>query len=221
MSSFRFNDTASGQALFEQVPSPGVFKLKEGHFWNDVTQKNILTQINGQAGSLVQGIKDSVTPVTATNPSVAADLITFALPAGFQNVVGKTLRIWASGRYVTAGGQSPTLTFTLLEGGITPLTWVSTATTASMTKVWNIEAFVTTLTAGATGTLLAHGLLNVELGGTAAGAVAVSSFNDTVIAASSAIDLTAANTLKLQILASSSNAGNSVVQDQLVVEVIN
>jgi hypothetical protein len=221
MSSFRFNDTASGQALFEQVPSPGVFKLKEGHFWNDVTQKNILTQLNGQAGSLVQAINVNNTPVTATNPSSAADLMTLALPAGYTSITGKTLYVWGSGSYTTAGGQTPTFTLVLKIGTLSLLTLVTAATTASVTKTWNIEGFITTVTAGAAGTYEAHGLLGIELGGGAAGSVAATGINDAIVAVSSTLDLTAAQTLKLTGLFSSSNAGNNIVQRQMVVQVLN
>lgn len=221
MSSFRFNDTFSGQACFEQVPSPGTFKLREGHFWNDVTQKNILTQINGQAGSLVQGVKVNASPVTATNPSVAADLMTFAMPAGFTNVAGKTLLVTACGTYTTAGGQTPTITLTLLVGGITPLTFVTAATTASVTKNWKLEAYLTTVTASSVGTFEAHGSFTFELGAGAAGSVATTEILDLNAAVSSTVDLTAAQTLKLQGLMSSSNAGNSIIQRQFIVEVLN
>ena len=221
MSTVRFEKVFAGQSCFEQVPSPGVFQLREGHFWNDVTQKNILTQINGQAGSLVQAINVNVTPVTATNPSAAADLMTMTLPAGFANILGKTLYVWGSGNYTTAGGQTPTFRLRLLLGGVAILSFTSSATTASVTKTWNAEGFITTSLVGSSGTVEAHGIFNVELGAGAAGSVAESSFNDAVVAASSAIDLTAADVLKMDCLFSSSNASNSIVQRQLIVQVMN
>jgi len=221
LSTFRFEKSTMGQARFEQVPAPSAFQLAEGHFWNDATQKNILTQINGQAGSLVQGINVNITPVTATNPSSAADLMTLTLPAGYANVLGKTLYLWGAGNYTTAGGQTPTFRLRVLLGGVAVLSFTSTATTASVTKTWNIEGFITTSATGATGTVEAHGIFNIELGSGAAGSVAESSFNDAVTAASSAIDLTAADVLKLDCLFSSSNASNSISQRQLVLQVIN
>jgi len=221
MSTVRFEKGALGQALFEPVPSPGAFQLREGHFWNDAIQKNILTQINGQAGSLVQGINTNITPVTATNPSAAADLMTMTLPAGYANILGKNLYVWGAGSYTTTGGQTPTFRLRVLLGGVVVLSFTSTATTASVTKTWNIEGFITTSATGATGTVEAHGLFNIELGGGAAGSVAESSFNDAVVAASSAIDLTAADVLKMDCLFSSSNASNSISQRQLIVQVVN
>lgn len=220
-STFRFEKSTIGQARFEQVPSPGVFQLAEGHVWNDVSQKNILTQINGQAGSVVQGINVNITPVTATNPNSAADLMTLTLPAGYANVLGKTLYVWGAGNYTTAGGQTPTFRLRILLGGVVVLSFTSTATTASVTKTWNVEGFINTSATGATGTVEAHGLFNVELGAGAAGSVAESTFNDAVVAASSAIDLTAANILKADCLFSTGNASNSIVQRQLIVQVLN
>lgn len=166
----------------------------------------------------------NVTPVTATNPSSAANLMAYgALPAKAFNVVGKTLYLWGAGTYTTASAQTPTFNLTVVEtnSAVTLLTFTSTATTASVTKTWNFEAFLTVQAAGATGKFESHGIFDVELGAGAAGSVAETSFNDANSAVSSSVDLTAALTFQVQCLFSSSNAGNSIVQRQLVVEVLN
>lgn len=222
MSTVRFEKVFGGQCAFEQVPSPGKFQLREGSFWNDATQKNLLNQLNGQAGSLISSIAVNTSPVTATNPSTAANLMSLALPAGYTSVAGKTLYVWGAGAYTTAGGQTPTLNIAINIGALSNVvTWTSTATTASVTKTWNFEAFITTVTAGSSGTYEAHGILDVELGGGAAGSVATSAFNDAITAVSGTLDMTAANTLQVQTTLSSSNASNSVVQRQLYIQVIN
>lgn len=199
----------------------GTTGVPDGTVWYDATQKALKSQMNGNIIAPVSSIVVNNTPVTATNPSAAANLMTATIPASSLNVVGKTLSIWAAGAYTTAGGQTPTFTLTVLLGGITPLTFTSTATTASVTKIWNLDAVLSVVSTGATATLECHGIFSVELGAGAAGSVAETSFNDTVIAVSSTVDLTASQTLKLQGLFSSSNAGNSIVQRQFIVELEN
>jgi len=222
MSSFKFAKLTGGECVFDQVPSPGVFRLQEGSFWNDITQKNLLARINGitSAHNLTIGV--NTTPITATNPSSAADLMELVLPTGYWNFAGRTIYLFASGVYTTAGGQTPTITIAVNVGSLGALSFVSSATTAAVTtKPWNLEGFLSVVTAGSSGTLEAHGICNFELGGGAAGSVAVSSFNDTNSAVSSALDLTAAQDLECNVIMSSSNAGNSVVQRQMIVQLYN
>ena len=163
----------------------------------------------------------NITPVTATNPSAQADLMTFTFPTGALNSLNRTIYFWGAGAYTTASGQTPTFRLRASLGGVTILDFTSGATTASVTKTWNAEGYIVVSATGATGTVEAHGIFNVELGAGAAGSVAETSYNDAVVAASSSIDLTASNILKLTALFSSSNAGNSITQRQFIAELGN
>lgn len=203
-----------------------------GALWYDAGVQNYQSIIAGAVAGLQTCLPANVTPVTATNPSVAATLYTVTFPlAGYTNAagtsvnilsaVGKTIDFWVAGAYTTASGQTPTINFLLTLGGTTIGTWTSTATTASVTKTWSIEGSATVVSTGATGTLETHGLLNIELGAGAAGSVGETSFNDTNVAVSSSVNFTTSLALVLTTTMSSSNAGNSVVGRQLIIEVEN
>lgn len=203
-----------------------------GAIWYDAIQQNYQSVIAGTVAGLQSCLPVNITPVTATNPSSAANLMSVVFPltgptnaagntVNILSAVGKTIDFWAAGAYTTAAAQTPTVNFTLTLGGTTILTWTSGATTASVTKTWSIEGTIVVASVGTSGTVEAHGLLNIELGAGAAGSVAESSYNDAVIAVSSAINFNTALTLQLTTTMSTSNAGNSVVERQQIVEVEN
>lgn len=215
---FRSEHVWSKRLHIEQNSSP-VQKV-EGHFWNDIQQKCLQSNINGLTASLLQVPSVNITPVTATDPNAEANLQTFALPAGVLNVVGKVLRFSTAGNYTTAGGQTPTIRIRAYLGSVAVIDMISAATTAAATTMpWKAEGIIVCSAVGASGTVEAHGSLFLTLGTTAAAAGAV--YHDVVTAASSAIDLSAAQTFKLTALMSSSNAGNSVISRSQVLELAN
>lgn len=177
-----------------------------------------ITNQTVKAGGLLSG---NINAVTAnTNTTNAQDLMTYAVAANSLNSGGRTLRIWCAGVYTTQSAQTPTLTFTLLLGGTTLATWTTGATTASQTNLpWNIEAYVITAATGGSGTMVVHGNANYRLG---SGAGTTTTLADSNTAASSATDLTAAQTLKLQgTFSTNAASANSFTQQQMVVEWLN
>jgi parallel beta-helix repeat protein len=162
----------------------------------------------------------NTTQVTATNPSVATDLMTISLPADTLNTTAKGIRIYAEGVYTTNAGQTPTFTISLKLGSVTLVPIASAATTASATNMpWSAEFYAVTVTTGASGTMEAHGKFTMTLGTTATAAAAV--YSDTNTAVSSAIDLTAANTLAVRCAFSSADAGNSIKQRLMTIDTFN
>jgi len=220
-STWRFESGTFGQAKFEQVAAPGPFKLSEGHFWNDAALKQLQAYVNGVQGAVPLGLNTNVTAVTATNPNPGPTaLMTFdPKSAGYQNILNRTIYFWGAGTYTTAAAQTPTIKIDVLVGSQIVLTWTSSATTASVTKGWNCEGYITTGVIGATGQTESHGIMDIELGAGAAGSVAVTAFNDANAALTTAQDLTIDNVIKFQVTMNSSNAGNSVQQRQLIVQV--
>lgn len=215
---FRSEHVWSKRLHLEQNSSP-VQKV-EGQVWNDIQQKCVQSVINGVTGSSLVVPSVNITAVTATNPSAEADLQTFALPAGSLNVIGKMLRFESAGNYTTAAGQTPTIRYRAYIGSVAVLDFTSAATTASATTIpWKVRGNIICSAVGASGTVEAHGSLFFTLG-TTAGADSAH-YQDVVVAASSAIDLTAAQTFKLTALASSSNAGNIVISRSQVLELAN
>ena len=113
------------------------------------------------------------------------------LPAGFLNVLGRTLRICGNG-FGTTNGTAGTLTVaTTLASipgvtSITPFTAVSGTTTASAVVSFTFCEDATVTATGATGTLEMHGVVHYNLAGSAVDSPAM----DLIVAASSTIDLT-------------------------------
>ena len=192
-----------------------------GDLWLDSTKKAITVAPVATAVEYLSGsLYNSATPITATNPSTIADLMAFTLPAGVLSRTGKQLRVCGGGTYTTASGQTPTFTLTYAMAGVAPLAIVSAATTASATTMpWDSCATFTTVTAGASGTVEAGGRFSMVLVTTAAAAAAT--YLGTNTAVSSAFDQTATVALKMRATMSSSDAGNSVVQRWISVELLN
>lgn len=166
---------------------------------------NNLLYTFGQGGvaALVQsalktlGIQTALTAITT-----AQNLLSYAFGAGALNVVGRTFTVSGSALYATTSANVATLTIALKLGSVTIATLTTAATnTAASTNLPIQFAFtVTTTSTGATGTLYASGGAKVDLGTAASAAITEYLINNT--AASSAVNLTAAQTLTVTIAAS-------------------
>jgi hypothetical protein len=169
-------------------------------------------------GSFVQQLVGNATPVSLTNPTVATDMMTATLQPNTVDAAGDGLRIFAAGTYNL--GLASTLVFTIKLGGVTIATFTtaSQATTA-VTLGWQVDLVATVVTPGASGTLEVHGALNFDSGATLA--AACTTFLDSNIAVSSAINLTAPALLEIMSNLGSGNAGSNITQRQLTVELMN
>lgn len=166
----------------------------------------------------------SYPPFTALGTIAAAATGTVAqvnFPAGFLNTVGRTVRIKGM-YYATTNGTAGTITTQNVLASvfgvtsITPFTAVTASIAAStLTLNFLYEVTYVTQTVGATGTLECHGSVEYNIAGTAVGSVAM----DSVIAVSSAVDLTKQLTLSVSHL--NTTVGTSVSQNRiLTVEVL-
>lgn len=160
-----------------------------------------------------------------TTVTTAQTMASLALNANAQNVLGRTIRVCASGVYTTAGTTTPTLTFSIIEGGITPWTVTTGATsaTASTNLQWSFCTDITTAaistaaSPSTTGKLEAHGLLRANVSANLPGA-ALTTYADQNTDVSSAINLFTANTLAVQVAAS--GTVTSVQLRQMTIEVV-
>jgi hypothetical protein len=159
-----------------------------------------------------------VSATTATNPSAEAQLKELTLLSGQLNSVGRHIRYFATGRYTTASGQTPTIRFraylcTVSGCGsgtvVTLADFTTAATTAAITNSWSIQGDIGTVSSGASGTLEAKFWEQVQLGSATdlTPEVRMAQTN----AASSSINLTGVLYLRLTALMSSSNAANTVI----------
>lgn len=144
----------------------------------------------------------SYLPFTALSTIAAAATGTVGqvnFPAGFFNTLGRTVRFKGM-YYATTNGTAGTITTELLLASIygvtsiTPFTAASASIAASVLTInFNFDITMTTTATGATGTVECHGIVDYNIAGTAVGSVAM----DSIIAASSSIDLTKQNTLSV------------------------
>lgn len=154
-----------------------------------------------------------------TTVTTAQTMASLALNANMQNVAGRTLRICGYGIYTSPGTTTPTLTFQITEGGVTPvaITTAGVSSTASTNMPFNFCFDLTTVATGTSGTLEAHGAVSCNITANTP-AAAQATYQDTNTAVSSAINLFNANTLAVQVAASSTIT--SVQLRQLTIELI-
>jgi len=145
-------------------------------------------------------------PQTAvTSVTTAQTMLSVSVANGAQNVQGKKVHCVSHGVYSFAGGSTPTMTFSVTEGGQTPVTITSAAinTAASTNLPWEFDFDLTTTTTGASGVLESHGKLDLNITANTP-AAAVATYHDTNSAATTAFSLAQANTLAFQVAASGS-----------------
>lgn len=141
-------------------------------------------------------------------------------PAGFLNQLGRTIRISGMG-YATTNGTPGTITLKEVLASIpgvtsiTPFSVVSGTTTASAVVSFNFQTTWVTAATGATGTLEVHGFVDYNLAGTAV----VSAGMDTIIAASSTVDLTKQDQLQIT-LTCTTTATTTTQLRSLIIEVL-
>lgn len=155
-------------------------------------------------------------PLTAQTTSTSTTIMASCpLAANIQNSYGKILHITGHGVFTATG--TPTVTISAVEGGITPISIPGKAvTTGGQTNAqFTFDFYLTTSATGTSGTLEAHGLLYAQLA-SAANSTALATYADTNTAASSAINLTAANTLTLNITGSSGVSASTLRDAQIV-----
>ena len=155
----------------------------------------------------------NTTPVVLTNPTAATDLMTFTVPTNpngngcIINKLGAGFLVYAQGNINLAAAS--TLVFTVKLGTVT----IATITTASQTNTavvlnWQLDLDIITSAVGSSGTVEAHGKLFFDSGATLAAAASV--FQDSITAASAAIDLTQNPVLEVMANLGSGNASSTV-----------
>lgn len=176
---------------------------------------------NGHTLQTMQTALGAFSAQTAvTSVTTAQNLATLALNANVQAVPGRTLRLCGYGIYTSPGTTTPTLTLQVAEGGVIPvaITSAGISATASTNMPFQFCFDLTTVTASATGTVEAHGSFAVNITANTP-AAAVATYADTNVAVSSTFNMFAANTLALQVAASSTVT--SVQLRQLTIELVN
>lgn len=171
--------------------------------------------------------EETVAAATASGTAIAASttetvlVANVTIPANsLQN--GRTMRMRAWGSYGTTG--TPTLAFGIRWGGGTGASGTVMAKTgsittgsgvgggASMTAMWELEAYIQVRSNGSSGTLMTNGMVTLYTTGTAAGSgypIASGSTGGTTPVAVT-LDLTADMALSVTALWGTNNAANSI-----------
>ena len=148
----------------------------------------------GTAYPRLTGSSGSWPPFTAVgtvSTTATGTLAVVNIPAGYLNVLGRSLEACFNGNAVTnstPGTLTIKGTLSSIPGvtTITPFSVVSGTTTASATVPFNGCVTLTTAATGTSGTLEVHGWVSYGLAGTAPGTLA----QDIITAVSSTVDLT-------------------------------
>jgi hypothetical protein len=171
-----------------------------------------------------QQLVGNVTPVQATNPTAAANLMTATLQPGTLAGIGEGLEIFGAG-IINLTTSTSTLTIAVILGGVTVATFTTGAFAISLNLPWNFTVVLTAAsfapaagTPGGSFTVECHGTLQGALT-TAAGSI--TAYNDTNTAASSSINNSVPTLLQVQATIGTGNAASFVTQRQLLVEVLN
>jgi hypothetical protein len=193
-----------------------------GDFWNDSTK--LAFAVSPIASdplyvSTALQVLPAQTAITTVSTIQVMNSTTITIPAGAINAVGKTVRI--CGQFVFSNGATaPLLTLSLKFGSVVLAAPVSAANANSNSSSPALFCFnATTAATGASGTIEAHGYLQENVASAVAGA-AMATYPDTVTAVSSAVDLTAAITVTLNLTVSSGPVTTATLR-QATIEIIN
>ncbi len=177
---------------------------------------------NGSAcGAAGTGTVGNITPVTvAANTTNDQILQEVTMPAGALNTLAQQTKIFGAGVMTIGVAQTPALTFKVkicevaaCGSGVvrTLVTIVTAATIASTNNGWNINLQAGTTAVGASGTLLTHGDLTVNIGALTSTAAVV--YSDTETASSAAVALSGVVYIQFTVATSAGSALNSFTQD--------
>jgi hypothetical protein len=186
-------------------------------------QNNIVSSVgdSGMEEALEKLLSVAIEKTALTTITTAQTLFSKAMPANALNKKNRTLRVSGYLNYTSPGTTTPTITIALVLGAVTlcSITTAAISATASTSMPIWFQFDISVSATGSSGTFEAHGQLtaNISANTPAAG---TANYLDTNTAASSAVDLTAAQTLKTTI--ASSGAGISGAQLMLgEIELVN
>jgi hypothetical protein len=168
-----------------------------------------------QTALFIQTAQTALSAITT-----AQNLFNKTLALGVLNKLNRTIAVSGSLIYTTPGTTTPTMTIALVLGGVTlcTITTAALSATASTNMPVQFSFIFTVASTGSSGTIEAHGFINANISANTP-AAASNTYNDTNVAVSSAVNLTSALALQIQI--SASLAITSAQLRQLAIEVTN
>ncbi|GEM_PF-5816826 len=184
--------------------------ITAGDHWYNTTQRShrfgMTAGTAGLVGLLSATTSDSSAISNTTDETNFDRSYTLAANA---LTAGKVLRIRASGKFST-GTSSTTITLRVKYGSTVLMASASASVAAGLSnRGWMIEAVVICRTAGAGGTATANGCATIDTANSAA-----------TNAGTTSIDTTAATALQASAQWGAANAGHTITQENLTVEVL-
>jgi hypothetical protein len=216
-------DAASTSSLASQNIPAGTAPTSAvaGDVWNDSTRQAIaISPITADPLYVGGALKvlPAQTAITTVTTIQAMNSTTVTIPANALNVAGKTLHV--KGYFVFSNSATtPIVTITLKIGSVLMAAPVSTANvnSNSSSPAW-FEFYAETVSTGASATLEAHGVLGMNVTDATNGHP-LSVFSDYLAAVSSAVDLTSAQNITINM---TSNATiTTATLRQAVIEILN
>lgn len=171
-------------------------------------------------GTFEQALIANTTPVQNTNPTSATNMQTGILQASTLVKVGQSLQISGAG-LVNLTTTTSAVTFAVVLGGVTLATFTTgNYAVGAINLSWNLgmTATVASVASGGNVTFESHGQVGASLT-TLAGAI--TAYNDSNVAVSSAVAAATALTLAFTGFLAAGNAASFISQRQLLVELYN
>jgi hypothetical protein len=192
-----------------------------GDHWVDSTRKAFTTCPVAGDPLYVDGaltVLPAQTAITTVTTIQAMNSTTVTVPAGALNVVGKTLHV--KGYFVFSNASTtPAITITLKLGSVLMAAPVSpNNANSNSSSPAQFDFYCTTAATGASGTLEAHGtLMDDTTDATAGNALLI--YPDHLAAVSSAVDLTSAQNITINM--TSTATITTATLRQAVIEILN
>lgn len=189
-----------------------------GDFWHDSTRQCFMAYCGGMSLGITKIMFAATAAATVANTTTETTLAgtgvgTLTMAANFLTVA-KTFKVRAWGVYGSKASPVGALTFRLKYGTTTLVTLAPTITASLTNRTWEAEFNVTCRTTGATGTVFAHGEIQVFTSTTASGFI-VNEPTATVT-----IDTTASSKLDITAQWATANASNTITCNLFTAEVL-
>ncbi len=156
---------------------------------------------------------NSADGTTVTNPGALAETdlsLTFVVPAGAMNVVGRAMRI--NHDSMVAGTAGNTTTTIKVKTGAIELGSMAAGGTPTTSTKWQAEIILVCRSTGATGTLFCTCTKSM---------IRSSAFPTTLSQPTATVDLTAAFTVKMTVTFTNAGATNAITQKLFMAEILN
>jgi hypothetical protein len=198
----------ASRALVNQLLPPGILFVQPA---NGTETNTFTTRVAINNAALLKGFSDASFGVAA---------VANTIPAGALNLVGRTMRIKASGTLGTTGTPNLTIDVALGSAGASVVATTGVLALAAVTTPapWTMDVIATVQVAGSSGTIISEGLFSYST--TSSVVVLNWTMGNTTRGTPVTLDLTAAQLFTLNATCGTSNALNRIICNTCLVELL-